>query len=48
MKIDTGTLGIRMERLNGCLEDYYPEVEAMSDKFDEISLEIKKNNGRNS
>lgn len=42
MKIDTGTLGIRIERLNNCLDDYYPEVEAMSDKFDKISLEIEK------
>lgn len=42
MKIDTGTLGIRMERLKNCLDDYYPEVEVMSDKFDKISLEIEK------
>lgn len=42
MKIDTGILGIRMERLNNCLDDYYPEVEAISDKFDKISLEIEK------
>ena len=42
MKIDIGVLGIRMERLNGCLEDYYHEVEVMSDKFDEISLEIEE------
>ena len=42
MKIDTEDLSQKMERLDNCLSDYYPEVEVMSDKFDEISLEIKK------
>lgn len=42
MKIDTGKLSEKMERLDNCLSNYYPEVEVMSDKLREISLEIEK------
>ena len=40
MKIDTVDLSQKMEQLNNCLSDYYPEVEALSNKFDDLRLKI--------
>lgn len=42
MKIDTEKLAQKMEQLDNCLSDYYPEVEVMFDKFNEISLTAEK------
>lgn len=40
MKIDTEKLAQKMEQLDDHLSDYYPEIEALSYKFDDLRSKI--------
>lgn len=40
MKIDTEKLAQKMEQLDDRLSDYYPEIEALSYKFDDLRSKI--------
>lgn len=42
MKIDTEVLSKKMERLDNCLSDYYPEIEVLNDKFDDLRMKVTK------
>lgn len=42
MKIDTGVLSKKMVQLDNCLSDYYPEIEALNDKFDDLRMKVTK------